>query len=119
MFAFITYYLHICNLALTLNVPSYIVLEVLEINTYDHSIPKNVHIEIIAMMLSHHYFIMQWSPKETLSSAISSAVYSSDGLMVYAGFRDGAIGIFEAESLSLRCRIAPSAYVTSSVPRYV
>ena len=84
---------------MTLNVPSYIVLEVLEINTYDHSIPKNVHIEIIAMMLSHHYFIMQWSPKETLSSAISSAVYSSDGLMVYAGFRDGAIGIFEAESL--------------------
>jgi len=57
-----------------------------------------------------------WSPKETLSSAISSAVYSSDGLMVYAGFRDGAIGIFEAESLRLRCRIAPSAYVTSSVP---
>jgi len=36
--------------------------------------------------------------------------------MVYAGFRDGAIGIFEAESLRLQCRIAPSAYIPSSVP---
>jgi len=58
-----------------------------------------------------------WSPRDALSSPISSAVYSSDGLMVYAGFRDGAIGIFKAESLRLQCRIAPSAYIPSSVPR--
>jgi len=38
--------------------------------------------------------------------------------LVYAGFRDGAIGIFEAESLRLQCRIAPSAYIPSSISRY-
>ncbi|MQM06666.1 hypothetical protein Taro_039491 [Colocasia esculenta] len=56
-----------------------------------------------------------WSPRETLQAPISSAVYSCDGLLVYAGFCDGAVGVFDAESLRLRCRIAPSAYIPSAV----
>ncbi|KAK4836419.1 hypothetical protein QYF36_022757 [Acer negundo] len=54
-----------------------------------------------------------WSPKDTLSAPISSAIYSCDGLLVYAGFCDGAVGVFDADSLRLRCRIAPSAYIPS------
>ncbi|EPS60195.1 hypothetical protein M569_14611 [Genlisea aurea] len=34
--------------------------------------------------------------------------------LIYAGFRDGAFGIFDADTLSLRVRIAPSAYISSS-----
>ena len=62
---------------------------------------------------------MQWYPREALPAPIASAVYSLGCLLVYAGFRDGAIGIFEAESLTLQCWIAPSAYVPSSISRYV
>jgi len=62
---------------------------------------------------------MQWYPRDALPAPISSAVYSLGCLLVYAGFRDGAIGIFEAESLKLQCRIAPSAYIPSSISRYV
>lgn len=56
-----------------------------------------------------------WSPRDSLSAAISSAIYSCDGLLVFAGFCDGAIGVFDADSLRLRCRIAPSAYIASSI----
>ncbi|KAL9436630.1 hypothetical protein AB3S75_022645 [Citrus x aurantiifolia] len=52
-----------------------------------------------------------WSPKDTLPAPISSAIYSCDGLLVYAGFCDGAIGVFDAETLRFRCRIGPSAYI--------
>jgi hypothetical protein len=62
---------------------------------------------------------MQWFPREALPAPISSAVYSLGCLLVYAGFRDGAIGIFEAESLTFQCRIAPSAYIPSSISRYL
>ena len=62
---------------------------------------------------------MQWYPRDALPAPISSAVYSLGCFLVYAGFRDGAIGIFEAESLTLQCWIAPSAYVPSSISRYV
>ena len=58
---------------------------------------------------------MQWSPRDALPAPISSAIYSCDGLLVYAAFCDGAIGVFEAESLRLRCRIAPSAYIPPSI----
>ncbi|KAK4400989.1 protein TOPLESS-RELATED PROTEIN 2 [Sesamum angolense] len=57
----------------------------------------------------------QWYPRDSLSSAISSAIYSCDGLLIFTGFCDGAIGIFDSDSLGLRCRIAPSAYVPSSI----
>ncbi|XP_020240735.1 protein TPR2-like [Asparagus officinalis] len=53
-----------------------------------------------------------WSPRDSLSAPISSAIYSCDGMLVYAGFCDGAVGVFDADSLRLRCRIAPSAYIS-------
>ncbi|KAJ0013352.1 hypothetical protein Pint_21676 [Pistacia integerrima] len=52
-----------------------------------------------------------WSPKDTLPAPISSAIYSCDGLLVYVGFYDGAVGVFDADNLRLRCRIAASAYI--------
>ncbi|XP_039122798.1 protein TOPLESS-RELATED PROTEIN 2-like isoform X2 [Dioscorea cayenensis subsp. rotundata] len=56
--------------------------------------------------------VRSWYPRDALSSPISSAIYSCDGALVYAGFCDGAVGIFDADSLRLRCRIAPSAYLS-------
>ncbi|XP_076909270.1 protein TOPLESS-RELATED PROTEIN 2-like [Bidens hawaiensis] len=56
-----------------------------------------------------------WSPRESLSAPISSAIYSCDGLLLFTGFSDGAVGVFDADNLRLRCRIAPSAYISSSV----
>lgn len=63
--------------------------------------------------------VLQWSPRDSLPAPISSAIYSCDGLLVYAGFCDGAVGVFDAESLRLRCRISPAAYLTSSIARLV
>lgn len=57
--------------------------------------------------------LRSWSPKDTLSAPISCAIYSCDGLLVYSTFCDGAVGVFDADSLRLRCRIAPSAYIPS------
>ncbi|GFQ02847.1 protein topless [Phtheirospermum japonicum] len=56
-----------------------------------------------------------WYPRDSLSAPIASAIYSCDGLMVFTGFCDGAVGVFDAESLNLRCRIAPSAYISASI----
>ncbi|CAH9080727.1 unnamed protein product [Cuscuta europaea] len=56
-----------------------------------------------------------WYPRESLSAAISSAIYSCDGMLVLAGFSDGAIGIFDADTFRLRCRIASSAYMSTSI----
>ncbi|CDP19690.1 unnamed protein product [Coffea canephora] len=50
------------------------------------------------------FILLQWYPRDTLSASISSAIYSC-----------GAIGIFDAGSLRLRCPIAPSAYMPSSI----
>lgn len=58
--------------------------------------------------------LRSWSPKDSLPAPISSAIYSCDGLLIYAGFCDGAVGVFDADSLRLRCRIAPSSYLPSS-----
>ncbi|XP_017699765.2 protein TOPLESS-RELATED PROTEIN 2-like isoform X2 [Phoenix dactylifera] len=60
--------------------------------------------------------LRSWYPRDALAAPISCAIYSCDGLLVYAGFRDGAVGVFDADSLRLRCRIAPSAYTSPSVP---
>jgi len=43
---------------------------------------------------------IQWSPRDTLPAPISRAVSSCDGLLVYAGFCDGFIGISN-QSLSV------------------
>ncbi|KHG04331.1 Topless-related 2 -like protein [Gossypium arboreum] len=56
--------------------------------------------------------IQQWMPQEVLSSPICSAAYSCNSQLVYATFPDGNIGVFDADSLKLRCRIAPSAYIS-------
>ncbi|URD94706.1 CTLH [Musa troglodytarum] len=59
--------------------------------------------------------LRSWSPRDALPAPISTAVYSCDGLLVYAGFVDGAVGVFESDSLRLRCRIAPTAYISPSI----
>ncbi|CAI9764250.1 unnamed protein product [Fraxinus pennsylvanica] len=56
--------------------------------------------------------IRQWIPQDALSAPISCAVYSCNSQLVYASFCDGNIGVFDADSLRLRCRIAPSAYLS-------
>ncbi|CAA6669573.1 unnamed protein product [Spirodela intermedia] len=55
--------------------------------------------------------LRSWCPRDSLAAPISSAVYSCDGLLVYAGFCDGAVGVLDAGGLRLRCRVAPSAYL--------
>lgn len=59
---------------------------------------------------------VQWVPQEALSSPITSASYSCNSQLVYASFADGNIAVFDAETLRLRCRIAPSAYMPQSTP---
>ncbi|KAI8534292.1 hypothetical protein RHMOL_Rhmol10G0079100 [Rhododendron molle] len=54
--------------------------------------------------------IRQWVPQDVLSAPISFAAYSCDSQLVYTSFCDGNIGVFDADSLTLTCRIAPSAY---------
>lgn len=58
----------------------------------------------------------QWVPE--VSMAISQATFSFDGQAVYASFVDGAVAIFDTLKLQMRCRINPSAYL-STTPRYV
>nr|GME04417.1 protein TPR1-like isoform X14 [Ipomoea batatas] len=59
--------------------------------------------------------INQWIPHGSLSAPISSATYSCDCELIYASFKDGNIGVFDAHKLRLRCRIAPSAYLSQAV----
>lgn len=74
-----------------------------------------VHESQIAVYDAQLECLRSWYPRESLSASISSAIYSCDGLLVFTGFCDGAIGIFDADSLRLRCRIAPSAYISSPI----
>nr|CAD1833272.1 unnamed protein product [Ananas comosus var. bracteatus] len=55
--------------------------------------------------------IHQWLPQDTLSAPISHASYSCNSQLIYASFCDGNIGVFDADNLRLRCRIAPPAYM--------
>lgn len=59
--------------------------------------------------------LKQWIPAESLSAPISHATYSCDSQLIYASFFDGAVGVFHAGSLRLRCRISPSSYLSPSV----
>ncbi|XP_019160222.1 PREDICTED: uncharacterized protein LOC109156819 [Ipomoea nil] len=59
--------------------------------------------------------IRKWIPCGSLSAPISSATYSCNSQLVYASFKDGNIGVLDADSLRLRCRIAPSAYLSQAV----
>ncbi|KAI3810476.1 hypothetical protein L1987_20091 [Smallanthus sonchifolius] len=56
--------------------------------------------------------IRQWVPQDNLSAPISYASYSCNSQLVYASFCNGNIGVFDGDSLKLRCRIAPSVYLT-------
>ncbi|XP_043719817.1 protein TPR1-like isoform X2 [Telopea speciosissima] len=59
--------------------------------------------------------IRQWVPQDVLSAPITCAVYSCNSQLVYATFCDGNIGVFDADGLRLRCRIAPSVYLPQTV----
>nr|GMD96969.1 TMV resistance protein N-like isoform X2 [Ipomoea batatas] len=56
--------------------------------------------------------INQWIPHGSFSAPISSATYSCNGQLIYASFKDGNIGVFDAHRLRPRCSIAPSAYLS-------
>uniref|UniRef100_A0ACD5VNB0 Uncharacterized protein n=1 Tax=Avena sativa TaxID=4498 RepID=A0ACD5VNB0_AVESA len=58
--------------------------------------------------------IYQWIPQGTLSAPISHASYSCNSQLVFAAFTDGNVAIFDADNLRLRCRIASSAYLSST-----
>ncbi|XP_074276734.1 topless-related protein 3-like [Silene latifolia] len=58
--------------------------------------------------------IRQWVPQDLLSAPISYAIYSCNSMIIFATFYDGNIGVFDAETLKLRCRIAPSAYLSQA-----
>ncbi|KAK6158334.1 hypothetical protein DH2020_005648 [Rehmannia glutinosa] len=74
-----------------------------------------VHESQIAVYDAQLECLRSWYPRDSLSAPISSAIYSCDGLLIFTGFCDGAVGIFDADSLNLRCRIAPSAYISASI----
>ncbi|KAL3632748.1 Topless-related protein 3 [Castilleja foliolosa] len=59
--------------------------------------------------------IRQWVPQDALSAPISCAAYSCNSQLVFASFCDGGIGVFDADTLRLRCRVAPSAYLSQAV----
>ncbi|EPS69182.1 hypothetical protein M569_05580, partial [Genlisea aurea] len=58
--------------------------------------------------------IRQWVPQEALSAPISCAAYSCNSQLVFASFCDGNVGIFDADTLRLRCRIASSSYLSQA-----
>ncbi|ESW10946.1 hypothetical protein PHAVU_009G252100 [Phaseolus vulgaris] len=55
--------------------------------------------------------IQRWVPQDWLFGSLSCATYSCNGQLVYATFTDGNIGIFDANTLKLKCRMASSAYL--------
>ncbi|XP_077213919.1 protein TPR1-like isoform X2 [Tasmannia lanceolata] len=59
--------------------------------------------------------VRQWVPQDILCAPISYAAYSCNSQLVYTSFCDGNISVFDADSLRLRCRIAPSAYLSPEV----
>ncbi|KAM0909130.1 hypothetical protein ACQ4PT_015010 [Festuca glaucescens] len=56
----------------------------------------------------------KWIPQGTLSAPISHASYSCNSQLVFAAFTDGNVAVFDADNLRLRCRIASSAYMSST-----
>ncbi|XP_027351654.1 topless-related protein 3-like isoform X2 [Abrus precatorius] len=54
--------------------------------------------------------IRQWVPQDVLPAPISYASYSCNSQLIYATFCDGNTGVFDADSLRLRCRIALSTF---------
>ncbi|KAK7258960.1 hypothetical protein RIF29_24553 [Crotalaria pallida] len=58
--------------------------------------------------------IQHWVPQDTLPAPISNACYSCNSRLIFATFCDGNTGVFDADSLRLRCRIALSTYLSST-----
>ncbi|KAI4301739.1 hypothetical protein L6164_034986 [Bauhinia variegata] len=58
--------------------------------------------------------IRQWVPQDVVPAPISYAAYSCNSQLIIATFCDGNIGVFDADSLRLRCRIAPSTYLSQA-----
>ncbi|XP_031122753.1 topless-related protein 3-like isoform X2 [Ipomoea triloba] len=55
--------------------------------------------------------IHQCIPHASLSARISSATYSCNSQLIYASFIDGNIGVLDADTLRLKSRVVPSAYL--------
>ncbi|KAG5555911.1 hypothetical protein RHGRI_006534 [Rhododendron griersonianum] len=84
------------------------------------------HLDQIRLLVSHETQlaiydasemerIRQWVPQDVLPAPISFAVYSCDSQLVYTSFCDGNIGVFDADSLTLACRIVPSIYLSPAM----
>ncbi|XP_073041642.1 LOW QUALITY PROTEIN: topless-related protein 3-like [Primulina eburnea] len=84
------------------------------------------HLDQVRLLVSHETQLAiydaskmertrQWVPQDALSSLISYATYSCNSQLVYASFCNGNIGVFDADTLRLRCRVAPSAYLSQTV----
>ncbi|KAF6158223.1 hypothetical protein GIB67_015017 [Kingdonia uniflora] len=58
--------------------------------------------------------LKQWVPHES-SIAVTSATYSCDSQSIYASFSDGSVGVFTSTTLRLRCRVNPTAYISSNL----
>ncbi|BAT80306.1 hypothetical protein VIGAN_02330600 [Vigna angularis var. angularis] len=55
--------------------------------------------------------IQSWVAQEWLIGSLSCATYSCNSQLVYATFPDGNIGIFDGNTLKVKCRLASSAYL--------
>ena len=63
---------------------------------------------------------VQWDNSQfesPFTAAISDATYSCDSQLVYVGFADGSVGIFDAKSLRPRSRLASPIH--APIPRGV
>lgn len=79
------------------------------------NIPSSLFFQPPFGMWLNYSLRLQWVPQDALSAPISCASYSCNSQLVFATFCDGNIGIFDADTLRLRCRVAPSAYLPQSV----
>lgn len=68
----------------------------------------------LKLRYAHNLFLLQWIPQDALSAPISYAAYSCNSQLIYASFCDANIGVFDADSLRLRCRIAPPICLSSA-----
>jgi len=57
---------------------------------------------------------LQWPVREN-SPPITHATFSCDSQLIYASFMDATVGIFNASSLRLQCRILPASYLPPNI----
>jgi hypothetical protein len=68
--------------------------------------------------MPHFNLDIQWPVREN-SSPITHATFSCDSQLIYASFMDATVGIFNASSLGLQCRILPASYLPPSIRYFV